>query len=410
MESCIIYQDESKTISVIDVPRSIELAQGQPTTDGGVQRVILSSDPLEKPYPSVEPKSAKALSRLEPPPLSDLVLRRYIQLALEKLRETHQGPCHLPRFTAGGWSGGKRKREHQHEHELEQKHEYEYENEDSKETQVESSPRGDSNDIGVKINSIQYASRVCSPLYKNEGQSPTYITCETRHRPALIPPKATFLHGNIEDTLALFSQNAPQFNLILMDPPWPNRSARRKGSYGTSYDSEAINALLSSIPVKDHIEKDGIVAVWVTNKPAFREMLLAEGGLFDQWGIALVEEWVWLKVTSSGEPICELHSTWRKPYELLLVGRRVHADAYVDAAPLESVTRRLLIAIPDLHSRKPNLKLLFEPLLKPDFAALEIFARNLTTGWWAWGNEVLKFQTDEHLVQQSVSSNTHLHR
>ncbi|KAH8808715.1 MT-A70-domain-containing protein [Xylogone sp. PMI_703] len=355
MESCIIYQDESKTINVIDIPRSIEVAQGLQTKSD--QRVILSSDPLEKPYPSLEPKSAKAISRVEQTPLSDLLLHRFIQLGLDEMRETFQGPWHLPRCTVAGLTG-KRKREYDEHHQ-----ERKYESRGSEES---------------------------------EDQSHCYITFETKQHLILVPPKATFLYGNIEDTLALFSQNAPQFDLIVMDPPWPNRSARRKGSYGISYDSAAINSLLSSIPIKDHVADAGMVAVWVTNKPAFREMLLAHHGLFNQWGIEFVEEWVWLKVTSSGEPICELHSTWRKPYETLLIGRKRHVD--VDTALPESINRRLIIAVPDLHSRKPNLKTLFKPLLKADYTPLEIFARHLTAGWWAWGNEVLKFQTDEHLV------------
>jgi N6-adenosine-specific RNA methylase IME4 len=118
-------------------------------------------------------------------------------------------------------------------------------------------------------------------------------------------------------------------------------------------------------------------------------MVLGEGGLFEGWGVHLVEEWIWLKVTSAGEPISELGSMWRKPYEILLVGRR-------GAFPDGDVKRRVLVGVPDLHSRKPNLKSIFEQVMKKEkYEALEIFARNLTSGWWAWGNEVLKFQSDE---------------
>lgn len=67
-----------------------------------------------------------------------------------------------------------------------------------------------------------------------------------------------------------------------------------------------------------------------------------------------------------------------------------------------SVKRRVIAAVPDLHSRKPCLKDLFErvfcsaqapetSLVCESYTALEVFARNLTAGWWACGNEVLKF-------------------
>jgi hypothetical protein len=33
------------------------------------------------------------------------------------------------------------------------------------------------------------------------------------------------------------------------------------------------------------------------------------------------------------------------------------------------------------------------------YSALEVFARNLTAGWWACGDEVLKFNQDTWWVQ-----------
>ena len=66
------------------------------------------------------------------------------------------------------------------------------------------------------------------------------------------------------------------------------------------------------------------------------------------------------------------------------------------------VKRRVIVGVPDLHSRKPNLKVLFEHLLgkrEREFEALEIFARNPTAGWWSWGNEVLKFLMEEYWTE-----------
>lgn len=183
----------------------------------------------------------------------------------------------------------------------------------------------------------------------------------------------------------------------------------------------------------------------MTNKPAFRSMLLDEGGMFEYWGLELMEEWIWLKVTSSGKPMCEISGTWRKPWEILLVGRKKVKRESVGVGDSEfkksigneelniekeydlegsnqpspstspslspspsptpsqsqsensnlSIKRRIIIGVPDLHSRKPNLRFLFGQLLGlQEYRGLEIFARNLTAGWWGWGNEVLKFQND----------------
>jgi N6-adenosine-specific RNA methylase IME4 len=179
-----------------------------------------------------------------------------------------------------------------------------------------------------------------------------------------------------------------------------------------------------------------LVGVWITNKKSFRELLLGEDGergLFAEWGVELVEEWVWLKITENGEPMSPVDGTWRKPYEILLVGRNIsNVEIRTDScevAPQSEldeisgtgrgkevgisedepmpVKRRVIIAVPDMHSRKPNLVAVFAPLL-PRYPApprcLEIFARNLTADSWAWGNEVLKFQRLEHWTTECADT------
>lgn len=172
--------------------------------------------------------------------------------------------------------------------------------------------------------------------------------------------------------------------------------------------------MLSSLPLYDHLTDEGVIAVWVTNKPVFRDLVLEPGGLFEVWGVELAEEWIWVKTTVAGEPVQALDSAWRRPYEILLVGRR---DKATDRK--KEVKRRVFIAVPDLHSRKPSPKAMFEAVLqkqancgesglvsglKEGYDALEIFARNLTAGWWSWGCEVLKFQDEKFWVDEKEAS------
>ncbi len=56
----------------------------------------------------------------------------------------------------------------------------------------------------------------------------------------------------------------------------------------------------------------------------------------------------------------------------------------------------MILAVPDVHSRKPNLRALLG--VPHDGAGLEVFARNLTAGWWGWGDEALLFQHRRHWV------------
>lgn len=241
-------------------------------------------------------------------------------------------------------------------------------------------------------------------IYSNPSPMPTniQILSSPSYRNARIPPGSTVLHGDIASTLPAFTHWAPKFDLVILDPPWPNRSAKRSKHYGISYDMQDIRTLLTSIPLEDHLTVTGIVCVWVTNKSSCREMVLGEGGLFEQWGVQMVEEWIWLKTTASGEPICALDSTWRKPFEVMLLGCRGVREA--------ELKRRVLVGVPDLHSRKPNLKEAFEATrllgnhesARGERECLEIFARNATAGWWAWGNEVLKFQMEACWVDPSA--------
>ncbi|KAL2156943.1 hypothetical protein VTH06DRAFT_1871, partial [Thermothelomyces fergusii] len=175
------------------------------------------------------------------------------------------------------------------------------------------------------------------------------------------------------------------------------------------------------VPVASRLAPGGLVAVWVTNAARTADLLLGTagpaagggGGVFAEWGVEPVGEWVWLKITAAGEPVVPPGSAWRKPWERLLIARRKRTGAGTGAAGMEveaeggrgrrtrPVAGKVIAAVPDVHSRKPNLRALFEEELLPErYEALEVFARNLTAGWWAWGDEVLLFQRRECWVEE----------
>lgn len=145
-----------------------------------------------------------------------------------------------------------------------------------------------------------------------------------------------------------------------------------------------------------HIASGALVACWITHKASVRDAALEA---FQAWDVQLVEEWAWLKTTVGGLPITQIDGLWRKPYEVLLLGRKGS-----DGAPESDseVQRRVIVAVPDLHSRKPHLKTLIEPFLPGAYRALEVFARNLTAGWWSWGDEVLKYNWEGHWYAQEA--------
>ena len=381
MSSCIIYHNPSSAVTLLDIPRSIEQAQG------ALSSRLISSTPLECEYPAVEPKSDKARDNFRRATLDELLLQRHLELALDEvnLGLKSNGTWCLPRITG---------------HEISQSTS---ERKKIRVNQVSSPDLSPNRSDGYSATPMEqgadnepiHLADTDTIQYHNPHSKSMNITVGDSH--ARIPPKSTILQGNIAATLNIFTSTAPRFNFIVLDPPWPNRSARRKRAYDISYGTNEVKNLLSLLPIRSQLTDLGWVAVWVTNKSSFREMLLREEGVFEQWGLRFVEEWIWLKVTSGGQPICPLDSKWRKPYEVVLVGKKIGKGEQNGKS--RQVNRRVILGVPDLHSRKPNLRCIIEQVIgkgEGGYEALEVFARNLTAGWWCWGKEVLKFQMSEH--------------
>lgn len=343
MSQSILFRNEDPSVVLIDGPKSIEDAQflspvGEP--ESGKTRRLISSKPPEEPFETPEPKQP-ALNPSMGAALAELTAAAAIENALNVLHDLYSGPWCLPRIHAA-------------------------QGEDAK---------GNGRDRKRKAEDVDVHQDVLSD--------------------AVIPEEAVCLHGTISSERSRFLKEAPKFDLIVMDPPWPNRSVRRKkGSYYTANDLDDMRQTLSLIPIASHLTNEALVAVWITNKASVLELLTSPKGLFAEWGLELVAEWTWLKVTTAGEPIVSVDSTWRKPWERLLIAKRRGAE--LTKLPSQG---RVIVSVPDLHSRKPNLRPLFEDILPPGYKALEIFARNLTAGWWSWGDEVLKFQQPEHWVE-----------
>ncbi|KAL2200550.1 MT-A70-domain-containing protein [Corynascus similis CBS 632.67] len=355
LSSSILWQNDRKTVVLLDLVRSIEEAQipsGQLVANNGkppaTLRRLISALPPASPFPTPEPKAGGSELPATSPSaqIAELMTQGAVESALEEIKASHDGPWCLPRITS------------------------------SKQEPEESAQDPSSN------------SNAPSPP---PSPSPT----PPQPQPAL-------------------------FDLIVLDPPWPNRSAKRKrkraGAYHPVADLASVRTLLRHVPVASRLAPDGLVAVWVTNAARFADLLLGSGngrggggnggGVFAEWDVELVGEWTWLKVTAGGEPVVPVDSAWRKPWERLLIGRKrgpATAAAGDGKVRIGAVERKVIVAVPDVHSRKPNLRGLFEELLPERYEALEVFARNLTAGWWAWGDQVLLFQRRGYWVEESGS-------
>lgn len=435
----IIFQSNDHKFIVLDIPASIAAAQNGDGSKGS--RVLVSCTPLSIPFASTEPKSRTAIGHVKNHDIDDKIHDEYVAF-IQDVRE--RASCSVPApleycykrvvmLETSEKTGMKRKMHSSPLHA------------DGRTPPQECLDSSDRTSDDFRDSGVQLSELLSSIISRLQPSLPPLATGALGSTPSAhgdadiqidtdsgsmechngssecfelnltdqtsgftedfrVPRGSGFLLGNCDDTRRFRSSarrflsavGRSRFNFVLLDPPWPNRSARRRSSYVTQPNMGATKDMLLSMDLDTQIEPGGYVAVWITNRPAVRECVLGAGGLFEAWNVSLTEEWIWLKVTSSGEPVYPLNGQWRKPYEVLLIGKRP-ADAMAIAQQSLPVTRRLLVAVPDLHSRKPSVKTLVEHILlphTPGFVGLEIFARYLTADWFSWGNEVLKYNAD----------------
>lgn len=131
----------------------------------------------------------------------------------------------------------------------------------------------------------------------------------------VVPRLSSFVLSDISKVhLLIQNSSRHHYNLIVIDPPWENRSAIR----GKKYQWLEWKQMLQ-LPIRELSAVGGLVAVWVTNKRKLVNWV--KKTLFPQWGVTSVAEWIWLKVTTKGEYVFPIDSLHKKPYEILLIGR-----------------------------------------------------------------------------------------
>ena len=425
----ILYQNKARTVTLIDIPLSISLSQGTP--DHPSTDLLYSASPLEKPHPSLEPRSIKAKQRVQER-LSDPTLTLpsfpsdWLSQGLAEIRaERPQAFCLERRID--------RLLPTRHKEDQVQKGRLHLFEENMRESKIKiperctsawREPQGPlilSSSASIGEYGILQASQLMNKVIRNISARPVLVRVGHSDRNYSIPPFSVFMLSNIGHREAShFSKMvtkllpepslsaAPgQFDFILLDPPWENRSVRRSKTYasGRKADDDPMQVLGGMLG--KHMAPGALVACWITNKASVRDAALQA---FERWGLELVEEWAWLKITVHGEPVCDLDGSMRRPYETVLVGKLVDETLgrFNDSISAEASTRRLIVAVPDLHSRKPCLKEIIEPMMrdKSGYRALEIFARNLTAGWWSWGNEVLRYNWKGHWTEGYIQDDT----
>ncbi|KHJ88704.1 MT-A70 protein [Oesophagostomum dentatum] len=130
-----------------------------------------------------------------------------------------------------------------------------------------------------------------------------------------VPPYSTFHVGPVTDVRNFVSLNGEEFDLVVIDPPWENLSVKRQQSYITN------DSALSGLDM-DCLTADGLVAVWITNRKGIDNDLTSH---LKRWGLIRLVEFIWLKVTKEGDPVCPFNANHKLPYEKLVLASRPEA-------------------------------------------------------------------------------------
>jgi N6-adenosine-specific RNA methylase IME4 len=180
--------------------------------------------------------------------------------------------------------------------------------------------------------------------------------------------------GRVSDLIE-FAQAGNRMGTILIDPPWPTVNAALP--YLSITPDE-----LQSLPIPDLAAERCHLHMWATAN----NFLFDAKDVIEAWGFRVVGNFVWAK------PQLGRGNYWRQSHEILLTAVRGEDDRFDDLG-----LRSWIAAPRGRHSEKPDAirELLERASPGP---RLEIFARKLNRGWYAWGHEIA-----EPLTEQAAS-------
>jgi len=173
-----------------------------------------------------------------------------------------------------------------------------------------------------------------------------------------------------------------KYQVILADPPWSYRDKMTGHSFSLDHEYKTQSKQwISKLPVESIAEKDCCLFLWVTSP------LLDEGILvLKDWGFKYITvAFAWSKYTKNGKLVCNLGRWTMGNVELCLLGVRGKPNKWRQNKSI----KQLVQAERTVHSKKPaEVGRRIVQLLGENKTRIELFARERTVGWDAWGDEV----------------------
>ena len=171
-----------------------------------------------------------------------------------------------------------------------------------------------------------------------------------------------------------------KYNIIYADPPWSYKDKALAGNRGAGckYQTQSKD-WIDNLPIKEITEKDCVLFLWVT-MPKLNECW----DLIEKWGFTYKTcAFTWVKRNKKAESWFWGMGRWtRANAELCLIATKGKPKR-VSAAVHSVINERI-----EGHSKKPDIVRERIVELLGDLPRIELFARQPTPGWDAWGNEV----------------------
>ena len=169
-----------------------------------------------------------------------------------------------------------------------------------------------------------------------------------------------------------------KYNIIYADPPWSYKDKKCNGNCESHYKTMNLNDICN-LPVKNLVDKDCVLFLWVTY-PMLNEGLK----LIEKWGFKYKTiGFQWIKQNKSGKGFFFGLGRWtRGNTECCLIA--------VKGKPkrINNSVSQLIFSPLQEHSKKPDIVREKIVELIGDKSRIELFARQQVDGWDCWGNEV----------------------
>jgi N6-adenosine-specific RNA methylase IME4 len=196
--------------------------------------------------------------------------------------------------------------------------------------------------------------------------------CERRQ--SLAKNQERIVGGRIDDLIE-FARSGPKMGCIVVDPGWPIEGAVLPYMQLSVED-------LKALPIPELAAERCHVHIWTLPNNYHRTAC----EVLEYWGFRVVSEFAWCK------PQLGKGRYWRDSHEILVTSVRGENDEFNDRA-----LRSWVVHPRGRHSEKPDIVRDMIERASPG-PRLELFARKLVPGWFAWGHEIAQFLTDQSVA------------